>query len=170
MSSSFFHPRNNSQSNKTKNDTVLSLFQKLKAEFYFSALVRSEISNIEKLAGKRDAIFNATRSSLKPYRDFIKNSIEAERKKTDYECNFKILKSHDTYTVNWVYPRYSILKAQITPELYLNIEGIELKEGKNRIIFETSDIMVTFTKDDIELTKDAKKIIAIKILTKNKLL
>ncbi len=162
MSSSFFHPRNNSQSNKTKNDTVLSLFQKLKAEFYFSALVRSEISNIEKLAGKRDAIFNATRSSLKPYRDFIKNSIEAERKKTDYECNFKILKSHDTYTVNWVYPRYSILKAQITPELYLNIEGIELKEGKNRIIFETSDIMVTFTKDDVELSKDAKKIIAIK--------
>lgn len=136
-------------------------FQKFKTDFYFEALVWNEVSGNERLSGKREAVFNATRSSLKPYRDFIKNSIEAERKKTDYECNFRILKSHDTYTVNWVYPRYSILKVQITPELYLNIEGIELKEGKNRIIFETSDIMVTFTRDDVSLSNDGKKIISI---------
>jgi Superfamily I DNA and RNA helicases and helicase subunits len=162
MSSIFFHSRNSSPSNKSRNDSVFSPSQKFKADFYFEALVRGEISSIDRLAGKRDAIFNATRSSLKPYRDFIKNSIEAERKKTDYECNFKILKSHDTYTVNWVYPRYSILKTQITPELYLNIEGIELKKEKNRIIFETSDIMVTFTKDDVELSKEDKKFITIR--------
>ena len=80
MSSSFFHPRNNSQSNKTKNDTVLSLFQKLKAEFYFSALVRSEISNIEKLAGKLrgiDVYFAPKSSQSEKLANIIANNLKA---------------------------------------------------------------------------------------------
>lgn len=160
--SSFFPQPHKKQSSKKPKDDANLYSQRNKANFYFEALVWNEIQNNGRLQKKRDAIFKATKSSLKPYKDFISNSIEAEKKKTAYECNFKIQKDHDSYTVNWVYPRYSILKAQISPELYLNIEGIELKEGKNRIIFETSDIMVTFTKDDVELSKDAKKIIAIK--------
>ena len=129
-------------------------------KFYFEALVNQD--NPRELERKRDAIGTATKASLEPYLSFIKNSIDTEKKKADYECKFKIIKSNDSYKLEWQYPRYSISRSQIRPTIFLFIGDNELKEEKNRLILDTHDIMVTFSKDDAVLSPDKKRILAIK--------
>ena len=130
------------------------------ANFYFEALVNQD--RHKDLNAKRDAIWNATDESLCPYLSFIKNSIETEKKKAEYECKFKIIKSHDTYKLERLYPRYSISKSQIVPAIFLFIGDNELKEEKNRLILDTYDIMITFSRDDAVLSPDNKRILSIK--------
>lgn len=142
---------------RTQEDRARRIFYD---KFYFEALVNQD--KPKDLEGKRDAIGTATKTSLEPYLKFIKNSIDTEKKKADYECKFKIIKSNDTYKLEWLYPRYSISMAQITPAIFLFMADNELKEEKNRLILESHDIMVTFSKDDAVLSSDNKKIISIK--------
>lgn len=130
-------------------------------DFFYEALVHSECDN-SKLDGKRNAISAATSSSLKPYLDFLQNAIETEEKKADYQCNFKILKSNDSYKLEWLYPRYSIGKIQLVPKISFDISNIDLKETKNRIIFEDTDKMITFSMDDAILSRDKTQLLSIK--------
>ena len=156
-----FNPRyrnrtvNNAE--RTSEDRVRRIFFD---KFYFEALVNQD--NPRDLERKRDAIGTAAKESLEPYLSFIKNSIDAEKKKADYECKFKIIKSNDSYKLEWQYPRFSISRSQITPIIFLFMGDNELKEEKNRLILETHDIMVTFSKDDAVLSPDKKRILSIK--------
>ena len=156
-----FNPRyrnrtvNNAE--RTSEDRVRRIFFD---KFYFEALVNQD--NPRDLERKRDAIGNAAKESLEPYLSFIKNSIDAEKKKADYECKFKIIKSNDSYKLEWQYPRFSISRSQITPIIFLFMGDNELKEEKNRLILETHEIMVTFSKDDAVLSPDKKRILSVK--------
>ena len=66
-------------------------------KFYFEALVNQD--NPRELERKRDAIGTAAKVSLEPYLSFIKNSIDTEKKKADYECKFKIIKNNDNHSI-----------------------------------------------------------------------
>ena len=145
------NPQNNHQSNNLSRNR----------DFFYEALIHSESNDPNRLEGRKKALFAATYSSLKPYLDFLSNAIKSEEKKTDYECNFKILKSHDSYKLEWEFPRYSISKNQLIPKIAFNIENIELKEEKNRFIFEDADKMITFSQNQAILSKDYKKLLSI---------
>ena len=132
---------------------------------YFEALACRDGSRNPQ--GKANAIQKAAWFSLKPYLNFVKNSIDIERDKADYECRFEIVDNDESYKIEWRSPRYRVRKSQLSPEARLRVgKGCELKPEKNALVLEWEDedkiSKVSFSKDETSLSPDGEWIVAVK--------
>ncbi len=129
-------PQNNSkQKNNYYNPNKLQLGDHL----YYNSFTSGN-------SDKTRAFVNTTKAALEPYFSFLNEAIKAEEKRGQYEVNWKRIQSKFVIRLKPIIQKIKIHKPKAMLRLSLN--NTELKEEKNRLIFETQDEMITFGKSD----------------------
>lgn len=97
-----------------------------------------------------EAIRMTTKSALKPYYDFLNEAIKAEEKKGSYEIEFKIIESNYSLIITPVYCKFKVEKPERIFKVFLP-DNFNIKEEKNRLIFDDQDKIFTFKKGEVDL-------------------
>ncbi|MDQ7002938.1 MAG: AAA domain-containing protein, partial [Ghiorsea sp.] len=108
-------------------------------------------SFVEGAPQKLRAIVNTTSEALSPYHSYLTEAIKAEQKLGSYEVEWEEVDS-DTTVLQLQPMSWKLRIEKPAPSLLIDITGCELKGKKNRLIYQESDKMLTFS--DEEVTKD----------------
>ncbi len=123
---------------------------KLGDHLYYSAIAKDN-------PGKVRALVNTTRESLSPYYSFLDEAIKAENKRGSFEINWEEVRSEVVLRVNPRFQKIKLVKPQ--PQILIDITGIDIEEGKNRLIYDMQDEMFSFHKDDVDINNTNSELI-----------
>jgi hypothetical protein len=97
-------------------------------------------------SGKTKALVNTTRAALQPYFSFINEAIKAEKKRGQYEVNWKRVESKFVIRIKPIQQKFRI--ATPGPKLNLHVGESELKESDNKLIYEDQEELFSFNLSD----------------------